>query len=93
MIEAMNRMLSNGLVPEAQLPDKFFRALIALLLLSSAYIAEVICGPPTGDCQAGSSSSTVTNRRVRSLASSSANGKADDARHDGADPAGGDDDA
>lgn len=32
------------LVPEALLPDKFFRALIALLLFSSAYIAEVIRG-------------------------------------------------
>lgn len=32
------------LLPEAVLPDKFFRALIALLLFSSCYIAEVIRG-------------------------------------------------
>lgn len=32
------------LVPESLLPDKFFRALIALLLFASAYMAEVIRG-------------------------------------------------
>ncbi len=32
------------LLPEALLPDKFFRALIALLLFAAAYLAEVIRG-------------------------------------------------
>lgn len=46
------------LVPEALLPDKLMRALIALLLFASAYMAEVIRGGlqaiPKGQYEAGS---------------------------------------
>jgi general L-amino acid transport system permease protein len=47
------------LLPEALLPDKFFRALIALLLFAAAYMAEVVRGGlqgvPSGQYEAAKS--------------------------------------